>query len=400
MKKKILMIATIGCMMLLTACQNQFSNASIVVIPQVNCGDDFITLEVTLTLNVDNTTSDSDKIYNMGVIYTQNEESIVYLENLVGYKEDTEFINLDNLKSHLNSKNISVVESTTPIPTYPTDMESIEYTVKLDKSELSVGNLAIRAFVIGCDENASDLPSDLPFDLKREGTYFGEANDFLKLDVTNPVHDEELVKTEAKDATIDENGNIEYYSCNSCKKYFLDADGTRETTLEAVTLPKLVKPIIIAGGDPNYQIESNDTVTITASGDLANLKEIQVDGKKVDETNYTKQSESITITFNATYLDTLSAGNHTVAFVYNDGQIAETALTIVAKDAGEDAETGIGGDTGTDNGTGINGTTGAGITGNTSTGVNAGDHTNILGLFALLGISIAGGYFSLRTKEN
>ena len=41
-----------------------------------------------------------------------------------------------------------------------------------------------------------------------------------------------LTKTDAKDATCTEDGNNEYYTCSACGKIFKDAEGTQETTVE------------------------------------------------------------------------------------------------------------------------------------------------------------------------
>lgn len=45
-----------------------------------------------------------------------------------------------------------------------------------------------------------------------------------------------LVKTEAKAVSCTENGNEAYWSCSSCSKLFSDAEGQNETTLENVTI--------------------------------------------------------------------------------------------------------------------------------------------------------------------
>jgi len=47
-----------------------------------------------------------------------------------------------------------------------------------------------------------------------------------------------LKKTEAKEATDEEAGNIEYYYCTVCKKYFKDANGSEEITSEQTVLTK------------------------------------------------------------------------------------------------------------------------------------------------------------------
>lgn len=45
------------------------------------------------------------------------------------------------------------------------------------------------------------------------------------------------MKTEAKPATHTEEGNIEYWHCGGCDKYFSDEAGTKEITLEDTVVP-------------------------------------------------------------------------------------------------------------------------------------------------------------------
>lgn len=47
-----------------------------------------------------------------------------------------------------------------------------------------------------------------------------------------------LVKTEAKPSTHMTEGNIEYWHCDDCNKYFSDETGTEEITLEDTVIPK------------------------------------------------------------------------------------------------------------------------------------------------------------------
>ena len=49
----------------------------------------------------------------------------------------------------------------------------------------------------------------------------------------------ELTKVEAVKPTQETTGNLEYYTCSRCEKFFSDRLGKEETTLEAVTLPKI-----------------------------------------------------------------------------------------------------------------------------------------------------------------
>ena len=50
-----------------------------------------------------------------------------------------------------------------------------------------------------------------------------------------------LEHIERKEPTTEEIGNIEYYYCSTCKKYFSDSKGTNEITKEATVLNKLTK---------------------------------------------------------------------------------------------------------------------------------------------------------------
>ena len=58
-----------------------------------------------------------------------------------------------------------------------------------------------------------------------------------------------------------------------------------------------------------------------------------MDGKTVDPANYEAVAGSVKITLKSAYLETLSAGEHTVTVKFDDGQ-AETKLTVLSA-AGE-----------------------------------------------------------------
>ena len=63
-----------------------------------------------------------------------------------------------------------------------------------------------------------------------------------------------LVKTDAKDATYTEAGNVEYWTCENCKKHFL----TDETDVEAakeVELSATVKPVLVQVATATTQIK-------------------------------------------------------------------------------------------------------------------------------------------------
>ena len=77
-------------------------------------------------------------------------------------------------------------------------------------------------------------------------TLTDDPDDFLEPDGTTQVPVEavsgkivvghKLTHVEAKEATAEADGNIEYWKCEACGKYFSDAEGTTEITEESVVV--------------------------------------------------------------------------------------------------------------------------------------------------------------------
>ncbi|SOC17117.1 Leucine rich repeat-containing protein [Pseudobutyrivibrio ruminis DSM 9787] len=86
---------------------------------------------------------------------------------------------------------------------------------------------------------------------------------------------------------------------------------------------------VIAGA--NQKVPSNvGTVTITCDGPLDKIVAIKVDGVTLAQNQFTVESGSTILTLTASYVASLSAGDHVVRFEYTDGW-AETLLTITGK---------------------------------------------------------------------
>ena len=86
------------------------------------------------------------------------------------------------------------------------------------------------------------------------------------------VHSCVLTKTEAVAPTYFAPGNNEYYTCVTCGKVFKDAAGTIETTVDAETLARL--PSVAygkCGGNVNWALTSDGTLTISGSGAMSNF---------------------------------------------------------------------------------------------------------------------------------
>lgn len=74
--------------------------------------------------------------------------------------------------------------------------------------------------------------------------YFSDMNaktEIPESSIIIPAIGHELTHVDAKAATYTETGNIEHWKCESCDKYFLDAQGKTETTKEAIVIQRLVK---------------------------------------------------------------------------------------------------------------------------------------------------------------
>ena len=103
---------------------------------------------------------------------------------------------------------------------------------------------------------------------------------------TNPNHHGDKLKhVVAKDATTSEEGNIEYWYCEACEKYFSDADAKNGITQAQTVIPKRQSSGGGSGGSSSYPItvpgktengtvtvsprsaEKGDTVTITVKPD-------------------------------------------------------------------------------------------------------------------------------------
>jgi len=89
------------------------------------------------------------------------------------------------------------------------------------------------------------------------------------------------------------------------------------------------KAMIIEGANGEWQKGSEDALSFTSNAAFADFLKVQIDGKDVDSSNYTVKAGSTIVTLKPSYLETLSAGKHTLAIVSDTGT-AETEFTVVA----------------------------------------------------------------------
>ena len=146
-----------------------------------------------------------------------------------------------------------------------------------------------------------------------------------ELDSTN----HNLEKVPAKAATVTETGNEEYWHCLDCGKYFSDENGENEIELADTVIAKLPPEIIEGKGQSVTEGEKKE-LTFRSNAAFCDFLRAQLDGKTLDEKNYTVKEGSTVVTLKADYVATLSAGEHTIGIVSESGT-ATTTFTVNAK---------------------------------------------------------------------
>ena len=146
------------------------------------------------------------------------------------------------------------------------------------------------------------------------------------LDLNNHA---DLKHIDAKAATAAEEGNIAYWYCDGCKKYFSDAAAIKEITKAATVTAKLPPKITAGDGAAVTQGEKKE-LAFTSDASFADFVRVELDGTALEEKNYTKRAGSTIITLNRDFVAALSVGEHTLAIVSQHGT-ATAKFTVKAK---------------------------------------------------------------------
>ena len=147
-----------------------------------------------------------------------------------------------------------------------------------------------------------------------------------KLDPNNHAN---LKHIDAKAATKTSEGNIEYWYCDGCNKYYKDAKATQEIT-KAQTVTAKLPPKITAGDGATVTQGEKKELSFTSDASFADFLRVELDGTTLDEKNYTKKEGSTIITLNRDFVASLSVGEHTLSIVSKSGT-ATAKFTVKAK---------------------------------------------------------------------
>lgn len=177
------------------------------------------------------------------------------------------------------------------------------------------------------------------------------GKEYGKLNATNHTN---LTYVPAVASTTEKTGNLAYWHCTGCGKYFSDKKGTKEIALKDTITSKLPPKMISKSGpiieinkkygvkhkktydvinDTNDEIEElKKHLQFTSNAAFRDFVRVDLDGKTVDEKNYTKKEGSTIITLNDDFVYTLSEGEHTIDIVSTTGTASATFIIKFVSD--------------------------------------------------------------------
>jgi len=141
-----------------------------------------------------------------------------------------------------------------------------------------------------------------------------------------------------------------YNFSDECKVYVNDEE-LEEDAIKFVTghqiefvvdLPAVMEYKILDGANQTHVIDEDGNLAVRANGELEELVALLVDDEKIDITNpeIVELTEGSTIaTLKLAYLNTLAVGEHTLTFVYPDGDVLTTFTIAKAEEVVEETIT-------------------------------------------------------------
>ena len=151
----------------------------------------------------------------------------------------------------------------------------------------------------------------------------------------NPAHHANLVNVPAKAATTSAEGNIEYWHCGGCGKYYKDAAAQDEIKQEDTVIAKrrvYYAPSLYPvrnGTNPTSGTEySGGVYGLIFRAAVSGITGVQVDGRTVGKGSYTVEgSYPVELYLKASYLNRLAKGGHTLTVLTDSGSLT-AAFTI------------------------------------------------------------------------
>lgn len=114
-------------------------------------------------------------------------------------------------------------------------------------------------------------------------------------------------------------GNIEYYYCSLCLKYFADSNASKQIDKDSVVTSKLT-PEMIAGDKCIIDKNSDKAITFKSNAAFSDFVKVELDGRElVKDKDYTVKAGSIIVTLNSDLIKKLSTGEHVIGIASSSG---------------------------------------------------------------------------------
>ena len=151
----------------------------------------------------------------------------------------------------------------------------------------------------------------------------------------NPAHHANLVNVPAKAATTSAEGNIEYWHCGGCGKYYKDAAAQDEIKQENTVIAKRrvyyapsLYPVRNGTNPPSGTEYSGGVYGLIFRAAVSGITGVQVDGRTVGKGSYTVEgSYPVELYLKASYLNRLAKGSHTLTVLTDSGSLT-AAFTV------------------------------------------------------------------------
>lgn len=151
----------------------------------------------------------------------------------------------------------------------------------------------------------------------------------------NPAHHANLVNVPAKAATTSAEGNIEYWHCGGCGKYYKDAAAQDEITQKDTVIAKRrvyyapsLYPVRNGTNPPSGTEYSGGVYGLIFRAAVSGITGVQVDGRAVGRGSYTVEgSYPVELYLKASYLNRLAKGSHTLTVLTDSGSLT-AAFTV------------------------------------------------------------------------
>lgn len=176
----------------------------------------------------------------------------------------------------------------------------------------------------------------------KQFTYTGKA---IEPEITVTVDGKVL--TAGKDYSLKYENNVEVGTATAIVSGIATATQTGGYTGEVkvnftiAEAPKTPDYQITKGNGAKWYQESGTSLSFTANGDYSDFIGISINGKRLEDSNYTVKSGSTVITLKNSYLKKLDLGTYTITVHYTDGEAEGTFQVLAASENPKTGDTGI-----------------------------------------------------------